>query len=240
MKNAIIPSSLGLTHPSVQGVLKIAEEIVSNNKVLNIDKLYNVAKRRLKLPRKGLLNIIHFLLNKKILFEGSKFTKDSVLKNSCRLLVNDFINKNPGSHFSLIRREVFLDETSRINGTGQLIWHIEMLLKFSYIKKIKIKNYTVFIPFNMDERRAVLFFFLRDDINRKIIRILTQQNSVVKSNIHKIINEKRESVYYRINNLLASDIINYYEEKNKILCINPALNDILNEILKNVNANDIT
>ena len=45
-------------HPSVQGVIKIAEKIIHENKVLDATLLYNRAKKQLKIPRKGLLTII--------------------------------------------------------------------------------------------------------------------------------------------------------------------------------------
>ena len=62
-----------MEHPNVQEVIRIAEDIMSQNQILNLENLYQVAKRSLKLPRNGLLSIIQFLINKKILIEGTKF-----------------------------------------------------------------------------------------------------------------------------------------------------------------------
>ena len=45
--------SIGLEHPSVKQVIEIAEEILNENKILNIDSLFYRAKKRLKIPRKG-------------------------------------------------------------------------------------------------------------------------------------------------------------------------------------------
>ena len=59
-------SSISLEHPTVKKVIKIAEDIVNENKILNIDTLYYRAKRSLKIPRRGLNTIIQYLLNKKI------------------------------------------------------------------------------------------------------------------------------------------------------------------------------
>lgn len=67
--------SIGLEHPSVKQVIEIAEEILNENKILNIDSLYYRAKKRLKIPRKGLNAIIQFLINNKILVNRSKFTR---------------------------------------------------------------------------------------------------------------------------------------------------------------------
>ena len=75
-----LKGSNGLAHPSVQSVIEIAEEIISENKILDATLLYITAKRRLKIPRQGLLSIIRMLINRKILVEGSKFTKKSLNK----------------------------------------------------------------------------------------------------------------------------------------------------------------
>ncbi len=67
MKTQIRSDPIGADHPSVKMVLEIAEELMRRNKVLNIENLYNLAKKRLKIPRNGLLSIIQYLINKKIL-----------------------------------------------------------------------------------------------------------------------------------------------------------------------------
>ena len=41
--------AIGLEHPSVKQVLRIAEEILEENKILNIDTLYYRAKKNLKI-----------------------------------------------------------------------------------------------------------------------------------------------------------------------------------------------
>ncbi|NHJ25720.1 MAG: hypothetical protein EAX89_14145, partial [Candidatus Lokiarchaeota archaeon] len=73
MRYNIIKASEVLENPSFQGVLEIAKEIINQNKVLNTEMLYNIAKKKLNIPRKGLLSIIQTLLNRKILVEGSKY-----------------------------------------------------------------------------------------------------------------------------------------------------------------------
>ena len=229
MKIQILSKSIGLEHPSVKRVIEIAEDIMSKNKILNVETLYNVAKKRLKLPRNGLLFIIQFLINKKILIEGSKFSKETVLLNSIRKSIYNYIRLNPGVHFSILRRKALSDESG---SSGQLVWHLEMLLKFNYIGKIKVGNYTVFLPLEMDEDMASLIFLLRDRITNKIIHLLTEKNMIVKSEIYKEIDEKRENVYYRIKNLLDYQIIILSEDSDKSVCINPEKKEIIINILK--------
>jgi len=106
MKTEIISKAISLENPNVKRVLKIAEEIMNSNKVLNIENLYNIAKRALKIPRKGLLRIIQFLINKKILIEGSKYSKKTVLSNQIRNNIYKLIKKKGAVHFSHIKRKM--------------------------------------------------------------------------------------------------------------------------------------
>ena len=229
MKTQIISGSINLAHPSVKRVLELAEEIMSKNKILNLKTLYNVAKKQLKIPRNGLLSIIQFLINEKVLIEGSKFSKETVLSNHIRRGIYIFIRTNPAIHFSALRRKTL---PKKRGSSGQLVWHLEMLLKFNYIKKIKVGNYTVILPFDLSEDLGRIIFLLRDRINNKLLKLLNEEKNVLKSEIYKEIDERREDVYYRINNLIDHDLITYGETSDKVLCINSNVKDIMDEILK--------
>ena len=136
---------------------------------------------------------------------------------------------NPGVHFSILRKKTLSEEAG---SSGQLVWHLGMLLKFNYIKKIKIGHYTVLLPYGLDEDDGRIFFILRDRINSKIMHLLIENKTFIKSDIYKTIEEKREDVYYRINNLLAHELITYCEPLDKVLCVNKNVKDVIEEILK--------
>jgi len=226
MKPQILTKGIGLEHPTVKRVIEIAEELLSENKVLNMEILYKVAKKRLKIPRNGLLFIIQFLINKKILIEGSKFSRETVLSNHVRNRIYRYIRMNPGVHFSNLRKKALSEEAG---SSGQLVWHLEMLLKFNYIKKIKVGHYSILLPYEFDEDVGRILFILRDRINNKIIHLLIENETFIKSEIYKKIDEKREDVYYRIKNLLDYGIITLNQDLDKEMCIN---NDLKEEIIK--------
>ena len=161
---------IDIERPIVQQVLEIAEDIIRGNQVLDAKLLYYKAKRILKIDKKELLATIEFLIKKKILVEGSKLTKDLVLLNTHRKNIYNYIIKNHGANFSSIR-----DNYKGTTGSpGHLIWNLEMLLKFNYIKKIKFKKYTLFVPLNMEENTAIIYFILKDELNMKIIDLLLE------------------------------------------------------------------
>ncbi len=235
METKILSKSMGLEHPNVKRVIEIAEEIMSKNHVLNLETLYNVAKKSLNLPRNGLLFIIQFLINKKILIEGSKFSRETVLSNPIRRGIHNYIRANPGVHFSILRKKALSDESG---SSGQLVWQLEMLLKFNYINRIKVGNYTVFLPIEMEVELGIIYFLLRDKINRKIVDLLTTQYSIKNSEIFKIIDEKREKVNYRLKNLINYDLICFKEDPSKEVYLNPDKQEdvisILNQIKKSL------
>ncbi|MHA1242376.1 MAG: hypothetical protein ACTSQU_16575 [Promethearchaeota archaeon] len=230
MSNLNLALSLTLNHPSVQSVIEIAKEVINNNNVLDTELLYTLAKRRLKFPRKGLLSIIQLLINKKVLVEGSKYTRDEILINKYRFNLYRFLTSYLGAHFSTIKKQIITDKSGSLGSSGQLIWHLEMLIKFNYIKKIKIKNYTVFLPYEIDDEIGLLHFILHDEIYLKIIQLLLSNEKLKKSEVHKLLDEKRETIYYRINNLIEFNIIELRGDRNALILNSSRKDDIISII----------
>ena len=231
--NNIYPLSLGLDHPSVQQVIQIALELTREHKLINIELLYNRAKRELKIPRQGLNKIIQMLLNRKFLVDGSKFTKETVLKNKIRYYIYWLVKTNIGAHFSFLKKEVTQQKESEM-GVGHLIWHLEKLIKFNFIKKVKVKNCTIFLPMDISDEEGILYFILRDDLNKQIVEILLEHESVNKADIFKELNVKREKTYYRIKKLIELEIISPIAEDEKIISINLSKKDLIMEVINNI------
>lgn len=217
-----------LEDPIVQQVLDIAERILSENRALDAKLLYYEARRRLGIDRKILLAIIKSLLEKKILVEGSKLTREIVLSNVHRKNIYNFIKTHVGSNFSMIR-EAYKGTTG---SSGQLIWHLQMLLKFDYVKKVKFKKYTILLPIEIGEEMGIYHFLLRDELNKNIINLLIEEETIRKSDIHRFLDESREKIYYRINNLIDSKIVVIKEGSKNDICINIDSKDIIIRILK--------
>jgi predicted transcriptional regulator len=230
MKYNLIHTSKILEHPSVKQVLEIAKEIIDQNKALNAELLYNVAKKRLGIPRRGLSSIIQTLLNRKILVEGSKYTRDTVMQNRFRRKLYEFIRKNIGTHFSLIKNHLQFNEEGKTTSPGRLIWHLEMLLKFNFIKRIKLKNFTLFLPLEVSEEEGIIHFILRDQVNYKILAMVLKSKSIKAADIHKEINEKREVVYYRVKNLIEIGFLSFGELNHEIIMINPKIYNLITNV----------
>ncbi len=84
----------------------------------------------------------------------------------------------------------------------------------------------------MDEEVGKYFFLIRDRVNKKIFNLLINQNSIKKSDIYKLINEKREDVYYRLKNLMKQELILPLKESDKEILMNSAKRDNILEVLE--------
>jgi len=233
MDNKIYPLSLGLDHPSVQQVIQIALELTKEHKLINTELLYNRAKRKLKIPRQGLNTIIQMLLNRKILVDGSRFTKETILRNKIRYYIYWLVKTNIGAHFSFLKRKVAQQKESEM-GVGHLIWHLDKLIKFNLIKKVKVKNCTIFLPVEISDEEGILYFILRDDVNKLIVEILLEHESINKADIYKELNVKRENTYYRIKKLIELEVISPIAEDEKIISINLSKKDLIMEVINNI------
>ncbi len=221
-KNVVGP--LSLENPNVQKIIEIAKELIKKNKVLKVKKLYNIAIRSLDISSGDILDIIQFLNNNKILIDGSKHTRDTVLLNLYRKKIYNVIESFNGATFSFLREMVF---TNNSGSAGQLIWHLKMLLKFKHIKKLKVGNYSLFLPLDLEDDFGKLCFFMKDNLNRNIIRLFINNDTIKKPNVYKKINFKRENVNYRLKILMEHQILVYKDESTKEICISKRMKEFL-------------
>lgn len=216
----------------IQAVTNIAKEIVEENKIVKMEKLFNIAKRRLGIHTQKLNYILNYLLDNKILIEGSKIIKSEALSNENRAAIFKFIKKYPGVNFSALKNNVL--PGSNI-GTGQIIWHLEILMNFRYINKMNFKNFTLYLPYEMAPEQALSYFLLRNRLNRNIIKILNDKGSMRQADIPQVINESKGNIYYHIKilnkeRLLISEKISGDLEAR----LNPVNKDLLIEIIEDI------
>ncbi|TFF93636.1 MAG: hypothetical protein EU544_05595 [Promethearchaeota archaeon] len=234
MFNKATSNSKDINHPSFHQVLEIAEELVDNNQVIQIDLLYKLAKRRLKIESKGLYSIINKLIQRKIIVEGTKLLRHEVLNNSYREEIFQYVKNYPGVHFSIIKEKVMAD-----GSTGQFVWHIEVLLKFEFIKKLEIKNYSLFLPYEMDEELGTYYFLLRDRLNRRIVKHIKNGEAYKQSDIYNSLDDSKGTVIYHIQTLEEYGIVDVFdpeETRGKEVIVNSEKRELLLKIISNIEA----
>ena len=228
MAQTIIQTPFSLDNPNIKKVLEIAEEILQEQQLLTLDKLFSRAKRILKIPNRGLKSIIQYLVNKKILVDQSRFTRISVMSNPVRKQLYFTLRSNIGVHLAAVKK--LLQQNNPNLGVGQLLWHVDMLIKFDYIKSIKVGNYLILLPKEIDDNYGRISFFLRDELNWRILKLLNSEGQLKRSEIYKVLNESRELIYYHVKNLIGYELLLISD--NSIIKIHPNITKTLNLILK--------
>ena len=226
---------------NINAVMQIAEELVNRNKIIQMEKLFRIVKKRLKMSPLTIVSIITYLRRNAQIVERSKMLKDDVLSNTYRKIIFNFINKYPGINFSNLRQFSFqeykLTTDKKINkgSVGQFDWHLNILMKFKFIRKIEFKNYSLFIPYKMEDKKGIYYFLLRDSINRKIIHVLTKEKQIKSSKIHRLIKESRSSVYYHVNVINEYDLVILEKiSGNLVVRLNPHNKDLIVNIVDDI------
>ena len=150
------------------------------------------------------------------------------MSNPVRKQLYFTLRSNIGVHLAAVKK--LLQQNNPNLGVGQLLWHVDMLIKFDYIKSIKVGNYLILLPKEIDDNYGRISFFLRDELNWRILKLLNSEGQLKRSEIYKVLNESRELIYYHVKNLIGYELLLISD--NSIIKIHPNITKTLNLILK--------
>lgn len=189
-------------------ILKIVDQIINKNKVLNLNSLQNIAKKQLNYSDKEISKAIYSLILNKIIIPEKKITINSVLDNNRRKTILNYIENNPGAHLREIRDNLSI--SPQITN-----WHLKILENFQFIRTKKYLKYRIFFPKNFDqELEEPLLALKNDNALDLLINIYNFPNNDSKK-IKKLINIAPNVFEYHLNSLLNSGIIFEKEQDNK-------------------------
>ncbi|MFX1500247.1 MAG: hypothetical protein ACFFDH_04695 [Promethearchaeota archaeon] len=187
-------------------VLNLIQDYLSKNRYLEVSKIIPYLHARLSksdspLNKNGIEVVVNNLIKKCILVDGSKLTRDDVLKNPNRLRIYNTILNNPGIHFmgiiNLIGISIFLGK-----------WHLNMLLKFNLIKKTRVENREIYYDSSLSEEKAKILHFMGRERTLRIISYLRKNpNGTSKYRISKDLKMHQNTVSKYIKKLEALDIL---------------------------------
>jgi predicted transcriptional regulator len=161
--------------PQERVVLDIVQDYLSKNRQFDIDDIipyisYYLRRTTNKLNYEGIRAVLSSLVKKKFLIEGSKLTHNDVLKNEKRKNIYTHILKNPGIYF-----------TKLVNDLGYsnhvVVWHINILIKFNFIKKRIFDRHEIFFDSRVEPQDAILNFYITLEKSKKIINFLRISNT---------------------------------------------------------------
>ncbi len=195
-------------------LLNIIQEYLNKNRWFNVKKIIPFINSRFKLSgininREGIETILKSLVNKKLIVEGSKLTKDMVLLNITRENIFNYIKKNPGCFFLKIVKELNLPY-------NVVIWHLEILTEFQFVKKEAYESHEIYFDFNLDLKRAKKNFLAFNEKSKKIIEYLNKiDEGITKNQLASELKMHLNTVSKYLEELLISDIIIKESRSNK-------------------------
>ena len=141
--------------------------------------------------------------------EGSRLIKQEILNNKTRWQLFEYINKNPGFHFSHLITVVGI-------GSHAGRWHLKILEKFGYIRTKKITRYSVYFSKDFPESRDEMIFLLRNENAKKIVELIISNPEINASQIDQYVGLKYSTVHYYLSKLVKSNLLEAIPE-NKIV-----------------------
>ncbi|MHA2130427.1 MAG: hypothetical protein ACW99L_10680 [Promethearchaeota archaeon] len=154
-------------------------KILEKNDVINHIKSY-FTNASININTEGIIKHIESLIKKKRIVEGSKLTKDVVLNNQKRKRVYNYITVNPGTYFNKIVKGLKMSY-------HVVYWHLDILLKFDFIKKTKVENQELFFSSKLgiddvrksyltkikEKSKKILDYLRKDELGTTQLRLAT-------------------------------------------------------------------
>ncbi|MHA2127607.1 MAG: hypothetical protein ACW99E_20090 [Promethearchaeota archaeon] len=154
-------------------------KILEKNDVINHIKSY-FTNASININTEGIIKYIESLIKKKRIVEGSKLTKDVVLNNQKRKRVYNYITENPGTYFNKIVKGLKMSY-------HVVYWHLDILLKFDFIKKTKVENQELFFSSKLgiddvrksyltkikEKSKKILDYLRKDELGTTQLRLAT-------------------------------------------------------------------
>jgi predicted transcriptional regulator len=155
-------------------VLGIIRNYLNMNRSLDPESIIPFIQSRLRessvhLTYYAIELIIKSLLNQKLIVKASKLTHDDILTNEKRKLILNYIRENPGTHFNKIITELKISN-------HVVVWHLNMLLKFNFLKKEIIDDHETYSIPNVDSKTAELSYYISKAKSQKIISYLREND----------------------------------------------------------------
>jgi predicted transcriptional regulator len=209
-------------------ILSIVQEYLNQNKFFNMKKVIYFVDTKLKaasvdLNFRAIEKILNSLVKKKLILEGTKLSRSDILENETRKKIYEFIIKNPGAYFNRIVSELEINK-------AVVVWHIEMLEKFAFIKKEKIENHEIFFEVNFNVKNKKFRFLTTKEKTREIIAYLKHHDyGITKTHLSNELGMHHNTISKYLQQLENFNIvISKKPYKNTLYFLNENLLESLN------------
>ncbi|TFG11137.1 MAG: HTH domain-containing protein [Promethearchaeota archaeon] len=180
ISNEILYETLNIISEEQLLVLNIIQEYLNKNRTFNKIEIVpfinaKIAKKKINISYNGIYEILKSLVEKNIIVEGSKLIKYDIFSNVNRKKIYEFITKNPGVHFNKLVKSLNISVFS-------VEWHLNILLKFDLIRKVKIEKYEAYFDSKLDSKNDEILHIISREKCKRIIQYLKQNNEGYSKN----------------------------------------------------------
>ena len=155
-------------------ILTLVQDYLNQNKYFNMRKVISFINAKLRtysvdLNYRAIEEILRSLTKKKLIDEGTRFTRLDVLNNQKRKQIYNFILKNPGVYFNTIVRSLKLNKPV-------IVWHINMLARFDFIKREEFENHEIFFDSRLSAMNRKFRYFTSKEESKKNLEYLREND----------------------------------------------------------------
>ncbi|NHI93997.1 MAG: hypothetical protein EAX96_16025 [Candidatus Lokiarchaeota archaeon] len=192
-----------------QKVYSVIRLLYDKKRIFTFNEFYDMCSQKIGLSDSEIIASYLKLKDEKIIVEGSRLIKDEILANKTRWRLFEYINENPGYHFTHVLSEIGI-------GSHAGRWHLGILEKFGFIRSKKITRFNVYFSKDFPESRDEMVFLLRNDNAKKIIEIINSSPEINASQIEQNMDLKYSTIHYYLSKLMKSKLLEQIQENNII------------------------
>ena len=165
-------------------ILNVVEEYLNKNRYFNLSEILPFIVSRFRMASvdiniRRIEEILRILVKKKLVVEGSKLINNDILKNEKRKQIYEYILENPGIYFNRILKELNISN-------HVVVWHLNVLQKFNFIKKEKIESHDIYFDSKFDVKSSKFAYITSKDKSKKIINYLKDNDfGITKTQLSK-------------------------------------------------------
>ena len=198
-------------------VFEMIQDYLNKNRIYDMKKIvpYLISKfaksKKIKINNDGIQKILLSLARKKMIIDGSKFTKRDVLMSSSRKKIYNYVKKNPGIHAAKIANKFKM-------GNHHVCWHLTILVKFNFIKKRVIDDHQVYFDSNIDLKESKKLYLISKEKSKRIINYLKINNlGIARTKLSNDLNIHYATLKKYIKSLEDINVISKIKRSNQIL-----------------------
>jgi len=210
-------------------IYRIFEKYVKKYNNLDLNTLLPLCFQELdrKYSQHEITASVNKLIQKRYFIQGSTLSIKEVAASRIRQRLLDFIRINPGAYNRQIRRELNI-------GSNEFNWHVGMLIKFDFIRKVKFKQSSGYFENRNFFNHEYDLFLIRNEKTSKILSFITRNRATV-SQIAKATDLHYNTVHKHLQVLESQNLITKIQESDSFKIYYSANEDLLLKLRKIIN-----